>query len=153
MKAKILLCLIVLAFDVCADTTTDSLAYKVATVDAGHKIGEADTSIARADKLLAEVAKKYQVTPEHAADMIAFVRDELKKENITASILDMADGMLMLHPVWPGEKSEHSLAEYLASYAMLRKDGPRSHQEAISTNIATFKAILWAGNPQKKQKK
>lgn len=132
-------------------TTADSVAYKVATLDAGRRITRDDSAIARADALLAEVAGKYSVSAERAGDMVAKGRDDLLARGVKASLMDMLDGALIVYPAWPKDKPKTAddLAQYIAMYAVIRLDGKLSHHEAVSSIIATSKALLWMGNASK----
>jgi hypothetical protein len=127
--------------------TEQSIAYRVAAIDAGRHIALSDTSVARAAQLLADVAQKYGVTQEKAADMAAVGRDKLLEKQIKSSLIDMLDGSLVVFDAWPGKKDVEFLASFIASYVVLRMEG-MLHRDAINATAGFYKAIAAAGDRQ-----
>ena len=158
MKLPVSLMFYVLSFlffiqiEAVADSGNDSIAYKVASIDAGRRIASDDASIDRAEKLLSAISRKYEISEERAANMAATAKEELKKKNVYASLLDMLDGALIIYPINQDKKDEHALASFLALYDMLRIDGTMTHQEAIGYFISLLNSLKGASNIQQSKK-
>jgi hypothetical protein len=111
-----------------ANETTE---FKMAYIDSNGHISRDDVRVARYRTLLDLLESKAGDPPpngdENIASMFVFVQEQLKKNGISESMLNLMEGMNQL--ISPG-KTE-LLSEHLALYQGFRSDVSLSHQETI----------------------
>ena len=106
---------------------SDSLEYKLATINAGAYVSKDDITVARFRSLLNQLSATFIENKQQIADMSVTAQNLLKKEGVQESLMNIMEGMNQL---FPRKIENQKYAEYAAAYVTLRSKG-QSHSEAI----------------------
>ena len=106
---------------------SESLEYKLATINAGGYVSKNDIAVARFRSLLNQLSATFVEDKQQIADMSVTAQNLLKKEGVQESLMNIMEGMNRLFPRKIGNQK---YAEYAAAYVTLRTKG-QSHSEAI----------------------
>jgi hypothetical protein len=113
---------------------TESLEYKLATINARGYVSKNHITVGRFRSLLAQLSSTYVENKQQIADMSVTAQEMLEKDGIEESLLNIMEG---LNQLFATRIENQKYAEYAAAYVTLRSKG-QSHSQAISG----LKAIL-----------
>jgi len=106
---------------------SESLEYKLATINAGGYVSKDHITVARFRSLLNQLSATFVEDKQQIADMSVTAQNLLKKEGVQESLINIMEGMNQL---FPRKIENQKYAEYAAAYVTLRSKG-QSHTEAI----------------------
>jgi hypothetical protein len=110
-------------------SSTESLEYKLAVVDAGGYVRPDDLTVARFRSLLDQLSAKYVENRTQIADMSVTGQKLLREKGVSQSIQSIMEG---LNGVLDGPLGNQKYAEYIALYVQLRDSG-KGHDAAVAT--------------------
>ena len=108
---------------------SQSLAYKLATIEKNGYIKEHDLKVKRFNYLLSELDNKYLDSKQEIADKTVKGKEILEEKGVKESMIKMMEGMNILND--PNDTYK-KYDEYLTIYIILRKD-LQSHDETINS--------------------
>ena len=103
---------------------TQSLAYKMATVEQQGYVSENDPMVKRFDYLLTQLDHRFEVSKEQIADMTTMGRRLLIERGIRGSMLEIMEAIIQV------ENPQLQYSSYVAHYANNRAIG-LSHANTI----------------------
>lgn len=106
---------------------SESLEYKLATINAGGYVSKDHITVARFRSLLNQLSATFVEDKQQIADMSVTAQNLLKKDGIQESLINIMEGM---NQFFPRKIDNQKYAEYAAAYVQLRSKG-QSHSEAI----------------------
>lgn len=109
--------------------SSESLEYKLATLNHNGYVAPDDVTVARFRFLLTFLSTKYGETPERIGDMSVMGRKLLLEKGVSESLLDIMEGMNQIVD-GPGAYGKDPYANFLTLYVALRAAG-KSHDFAI----------------------
>ncbi len=107
---------------------SNSLEYKVASIDAGKNIPENDLTIGRARNLLDAAEPVYSLPKGRIADIAAKSQEIAKDRGLSVKISDLLDWSLIACDT---KCTETQLSEYLSAYIITRTTAGQTHHQAI----------------------
>ena len=116
---------------------SDSLEYKLATINAGGYVSKDHITVARFRSLLNQLSATFVEDNQQIADMSVTAQNLLKKEGIQESLINIMEGMNQL---FSRRIENQKYAEYSAAYVTLRSQG-QSHTEAVGGLQAILRAM------------
>lgn len=117
---------------------SESIEYKLATIDAGRSIPTDHITVARFRSLLHQLSATYTENAQQIADMTVKAKQILKKDGINESLISIMEGM---NQILPQRIENQRYAEYVSAYVALRSQG-QSHTEAVRGLQAMLRSIL-----------
>ena len=129
MLNRLLLCLLMLSLlsPLTAAHASESLEYKLATINADGYVSKDHIIVARFRSLLNQLSATFVEDKQQIADMSVTAQNLLNKDGIPESLINIMEGMNQL---FPRKIDNQKYAEYAAAYVTLRSKG-KSHTEAI----------------------
>lgn len=116
---------------------SDSIAYQLATINAGQPISPSDPNIEKFENLIAALSSKYVEDKERIANITVKSHGMLKKEGISTSLLEIMDGMNQL----VSERDTiNKYPEFMAIYHTSRIAGD-SHEDTILNIKALLRSL------------
>ncbi|MCK4430984.1 MAG: hypothetical protein KAW19_06745 [Candidatus Aminicenantes bacterium] len=116
---------------------TESIEYKLATINAGGYVPKDHVTVNRFRNLLNQLSKTYVENQQQIADMSVRAQQILKERGISESLLNIMQGM---NQIFPRKVENQKYAEYSAAYLTLRSKG-QSHREAIEGLNALIQSL------------
>ena len=112
------------------EASTQTLEYKLATIDAGGFVREDDPSVARIRTLLGNLERKFSESQQQIGDMTVRAVEMLRDEKgVVQSIVDILEGM---NRITTSSSGELKYAEMVSAYIVLRGDESQTHEESIA---------------------
>jgi len=106
---------------------SDSLEYKVASIDAGKFIPESDLSITRIKGLLIAAEDVYGTPKQQVADYVVNAHEVAKQKGADVGVADLLDFALIACDV---KCTQDNLVEYLTKYTTVRITSGQTHHQA-----------------------
>lgn len=106
---------------------SESIEYKLATINAGGYVSKDHITVARFRSLLDQLSATFVENKNQIADMSVTAQNLLRKEGIEESLLNIMEGM---NKLFSRKIENQKYAEYAAAYVTLRSKG-QSHTEAF----------------------
>lgn len=107
---------------------SESIEYKLATLNAKSYVAKDHITVARFRSLLNQLSATYIESSQEIADMSVIAQQQMRKDGIDESLLNIMEGMNQLFIV---KVANQKYAEYAAAYATLRSSG-QSHAQALN---------------------
>ncbi len=118
--------IVVLLSAVNAAHASDSLEYKLATINAGGYVSKDNITVARFRSLLRQLELTFIENKQQIADMSVTAQNLLKKDGINESLLNIMEAMNQL---FSRKIENQKYAEYASAYVTLRSKG-QTHSQA-----------------------
>ena len=99
---------------------SESIEYKLATINAGGYVSKDHITVARFRSLLDQLSATFVENKNQIADMSVTAQNLLRKEGIEESLLNIMEGM---NKLFPRKIKNQKYAEYAAAYVTLRSKG------------------------------
>lgn len=106
---------------------SEPLEYQLATLNAGGYVPKDHITVARFRSLLTQLSATYVENKQQIADMSFTAQQQMRKDGINESLLNIMEGMNQLFTV---RIENQKYAEYAAAYVTLRNSG-QSHAQAL----------------------
>ena len=116
---------------------SESLEYKLATINAGGYVSKDHITVARFRSLLNQLSATFLENKKQIADMSVTAQNLLRKEGVDESLLNIMEGMNQL---FSRKIENQKYAEYAAAYVTLRGKG-QSHMEALRGLQAILRSL------------
>jgi len=111
---------------------SNSLEYKVASIDAGKFIPESDLSIARVKVLLAAAEDVYGTPKQQVADFVVNAHEVAKQQGAAVGVIDLLDFALIACDV---KCTKDNLVDYLTRYTTVRITSGQTHHQATHSVV------------------
>lgn len=120
-----------------SDWQNKPLEYKLARLDEGNDPPQGDVKVARFKSLLGQLSGTYKETEQQIGDMTVNAQDQMKKEGVDETLLDIMEDM---NQVFAAHVTNQSYAEYVSAYVVLREKG-YSRDKSVEGIRGTLKGI------------
>jgi len=124
---------------------SDSLEYKLATINAGGYVSKDHVTVSQFRGLLDKLSSTYRENRQQVADISVKTQELLKENGVKESLFNIMKGLNQLFAV-KAENKKFPNPEYsdsAAAYAMQRREG-KSHSEAIRELQSVLKLAVVA---------
>lgn len=116
---------------------SDSLEYKLATINAKGYVSPDHLTVARFSRLLSQLSSTYVEDKQQIADMSVKAQQLLRDNGVEEDLLKIMEG---LNQLFSRKIENQKYAEYASAYVTLRDKG-QSHTEAINGLRALLQGI------------
>ncbi|MBF4991090.1 hypothetical protein [Methylophilus sp. QUAN] len=111
---------------------SNSLEYKVASIDAGKFLPESDLSIARVNGLLNAAEEVYATPKQQVADFVVNAHEVAKQHGAAIGAAELLDFALIACDV---KCTKDNLVDYLTRYTTVRITSGQTHHQATHSVV------------------